>query len=39
MQSQRVLTLTLRDWRPDGDERERPSPDEINCYGALGRIR
>jgi hypothetical protein len=28
--------VLVSEWRPDGDE-PRPKPEEINCYGGVGR--
>jgi hypothetical protein len=30
---------SIESWRPDSPEDTRPTPSDINCYGAVGRVR
>ena len=30
--------VSIESWRPDSAEQGRPTPADINCYGAVGRI-
>jgi len=31
--------VSIESWRPDSPEQTRPTPADINCYGAVGKIR